>query len=134
MLKPETKTLEQANRQLASLISSEAAIPKPLSVYESSSIDQCHYHALLHTTKGQKEIQRDLIVRSVCSIASSLPLNVPFSHYDPENREHTCHAADLLQILCPDMPLVGEAYSLTLNPIPSNGGNDDIDEKKALLP
>lgn len=135
---PDTCAVEQAGSQLAILISSFNAIPKPTSRHGTDSVDKCRYHALLHKKRAQMESHRDFIIRAVSNIADSLPLWKPFHHYDPKNNSHMSHAADILYILSSDFRLVGQAVCLTLNPIPSycHEGKDDeetlVDEKEAL--
>ncbi|KAI4176445.1 MAG: hypothetical protein LQ343_000981 [Gyalolechia ehrenbergii] len=136
---PDTRAVEQAGSQLAILISSFTAIPKPTSRHEPDTVDKCRYHALLHKKKAQMELHRDLIIRAVSNIAGTLPLWKPFHHYDPKNNSHTSQAIDILYILSSDFRLVGQALCLTLNPVPSycHEEKDDektlVDETEALL-
>lgn len=132
---PETRSVEEASQRLANLITSTSNISKPPSVFEPDSIDKCRYHALLHSKKGHIELQRDIIVRNICTIASRLPLSKNFTHYNPNDTDHIIHTVDLLHMVTPQLRLIGEGISLTLNPVISLWGKESAfwDERTALL-
>lgn len=74
-------------------------------------------------------------MRDICTIASTLPLSKNFTHYNPNNIDHVRHTVVLLHMVTPQLRLIGEAISLTLNPVVSNWGKESAfwGETTALL-
>ncbi|KAI4157314.1 MAG: hypothetical protein LQ342_008384 [Letrouitia transgressa] len=116
---PRLLRLEKYSLDLSDLISSFAAIPKPISFFEPDSLEKCRNHAILHQKKGQMELQRDAIITNFCDIVGKLSLGVPFQHYNPENTLHLLNMVKVLEKLSPRYRLVSEAFSLVINPIAS---------------
>ena len=132
---PDASKVEEATNALKTLLSSMAALPKPISVYEPNSMDKCCYHALLHDIQGQMEQQRASIVRLVHKIVSRLPLWKPFEQYIPRNRIHISNAVSVVSKLTPKHRLISEAFALVMNPVPSDAYNTRTqpNEKQSLL-
>ncbi|KAL9042839.1 MAG: hypothetical protein Q9214_003669 [Letrouitia sp. 1 TL-2023] len=132
---PRLLRLEKCSLDLSDLISSFAAIPKPLSLFEPDSLDKCRNHAILHGKKGQMELQRDAIITTFCDIVGELSLGVPFQHYNPENALHPLNMAKVLEKLSPQYRLVSEAFSLVIYPVPSEAIESQTlqEEKECFL-
>ncbi|KAL9609467.1 MAG: hypothetical protein Q9167_005773 [Letrouitia subvulpina] len=132
---PRLLRLEKYSLDLSDLISSFAAIPKPLSLFEPDSLDKCRNHAILHGKKGQMELQRDAIITTFCDVVGELSLGVPFQHYNPENAQHLLNMAKVLRKLSPRHRLVSEAFSLVINPVHSEAMESQIllEEKECFL-